>query len=162
MDMALDLNRGVITKFHPRNGMKISQYIDSPGVYYTDTAELVPPELARQAGFNVEKDMRNKLKNERLAAAKRQIELEMRQEEDAIAEALSGKSGFDVRHVGGGQYALFGKDGKQLTRVAMTKADAELLLGKKVEADPNDPSVPAATPTPTADLSAVLGAPVAS
>jgi hypothetical protein len=157
---SLDLNRGVMTKFHPQNGMKISQYIDSPGVYYTDTAEPVPPELARQAGFNVEKDMRNKLKNERLAAAKRQIEAEMRQEEDAIAEALSGKSGFDVRHIGGGQYALFGKDGKKLTRVAMTKADAELLLGRTVEADANDPSA-AATPQ-TADLGALLGAPVAS
>lgn len=156
----LDLNRGVMTKFHPQNGMRISKYIDTPGSYYTDTAEPVAPELARQAGFDVEKDMREKLKQERLAAAKRAIEAELREEEDAIAEALSGKSGFDVRHLGGGQYALFGKDGKKLTRVAMTKADAELLLGKAIESDANDPSAAAATPP--ADLRALLGAPVAS
>lgn len=137
--MALDLNRGCLIRFHPANRMQIAMYIDSPGEYYTETGSPVAPELARQAGFDVEKDMRQKVANARLAAAKRQIEAEMRAEEDAIAQVLSDRSKLDVRHIGGGQYALFDKvNGKQLTKVAMTKADIEVLIGA-VPADPSDP-----------------------
>lgn len=149
----LDLDRGVIVKFHPANRMQIAMYVDSPGVYYTETGEPVAPELARQAGFKVENLLREKLKLERLAAFRRQLDAEMREEEEAFAQALSNKSNHDVRHIGGGQYALFSKDGKKLTRVAMTKADVELLVGKTVDADPNDPNVA----QPVSDLSALIG-----
>lgn len=135
----LDLDRGVTIRFHPSNRMQVCMYDDTPGVYYTQTGDPIAPELARQAGYYVERDIRRKLANERLAAARRTIEAELRAEEDAIASALSDKAKMDVRHIGGGQYALFSKDGKQLTKVAMTKADIELLVGA-VPADPNDPA----------------------
>lgn len=135
----LDLDRGVTIRFHPANRMQVAMYDDSPGVYYTQTGDPIAAELARQAGFDVERDIRRKIANERLAAARRQIEAELKAEEDVIASALSDRSKMDVRHIGGGQYALFSKDGKQLTRVAMTKADIEILIGA-VPTDPNDPA----------------------
>lgn len=152
----LDLDRGVEIRFHPANRMQVAMYLDSPGAYYTQTGEPIAAELARQAGFNVERDIRRKVANERLAAARRQIEAELRAEEDVIAQAFSDKSKMDVRHVGGGQYALFSKvDGKRLTRVAMTKADVEIMLGGAVQTDQHD----SVSPAQPADLSALLGTP---
>lgn len=141
----LDLDRGVTIRFHPSNRMQIAMYDDTPGAYVTQTGDFVAPELARQAGFDVERDIRRKVANERLAAARRQIEAELREEEEIIASALSGKSKMDVRHIGGGQYALFSKEGKQLTKVAMTRADIELLVGA-VPADPSDPNAGSTEP----------------
>lgn len=142
----LDLDRGVTIRFHPSNRMQIAMYDDTPGAYITQTGEFVAPELARQAGFDVERDIRRKVANERLAAARRQIEAELREEEEIIASALSGKSKMDVRHIGGGQYALFAKGtDKQLTKVAMTRADIELLVGA-VPADPSDPNAGSTEP----------------
>lgn len=137
--MKLDLNRGVVTRFH-RSGVKVSMYRDTPGEYYTEDGKRIDARFAREAGFDVERDMREKVKNERLAAYKAQLESEMRSEEDALAQVASNRSAYDVRHVGAGQYAVFDKEGKRLTRVAMTKADLEMLIGASVDADPNDPS----------------------
>lgn len=136
--ITLDLDRGVRTRFH-KSGMSISMYKDDPGTYYTDNAEVVDPKFAKEAGFNVEADVRQKVKNDRLAAYEKQLNDEMQSEEDALAQAMSDNSSVDVRHIGGGQYAIFDKGGKQLTRVAMTRADVELLIGP-VEADSNDPN----------------------
>jgi hypothetical protein len=149
----LDLDRGVEIRFYPGNRMQIAMYADAPGAYYDATGKPVAAELARGAGFDVEKNLRKKVAQERLAAARKQIEAELRAEEDVIAEALSDKSKMDVRHVGGGQYALFSKEnGKRLTKVAMTKADVEIMLGAAVPTDRNDSVSPALT-----DLSKLLG-----
>ena len=136
--MGLDLNRGVTLRFHP-TGIKIGTYDAAPGVYYLETGDLLEDaRLAKEAGFDVERDLRTKLKNERLAKYKAELDAEMQSEEDALASAMSKRGNVDVRHIGGGQYAIFDKSGTRLTRVAMTKADVELLVGP-VEADPNDP-----------------------
>ena len=75
----------------------------------------------------------------------------MRSEEDALAAAMSKSSNVDVRHIGAGQYAVFDKQGKRLTRVAMSKADVELLVGP-VQSDPNDPKADDLAPGSAADF----------
>lgn len=125
--MALDLNRGIISKKHAASGIRVSAYIDNPGEYFDERGEPVAPQIAQQAGFDVEKDAREKLKQERLEAYRKQVEQELADEEENIAQALSGDK-HDVRHIGGGQYAIF--DGEErLTKVGMSAADVKLMLG---------------------------------
>src|SRR4051812_3762451 len=108
--MRIDLDRGVMQRFHPQ-GMKISMYIDSPGVYLTENSEPVAVELAEAAGFDTKKHAKDKIKQEKTAAFKAQLERDMASEEDAIGQALSGDGKVDVRPIGGGQYAIFDKSG---------------------------------------------------
>ena len=157
----LDLNRGVRTRFHA-SGMKVCMYVDDPGVYMTEGGQPLDVKFAREAGFDVEKDLRQRAINQRMAEYRRKLEEEARSEEDALAQAASDRSNYRVQHIGAGQYAIFDKGGKRLTRVAMTKADVELLVGP-IDADPNDPNsmVPSALPdvgeNPSANLDELLG-----
>lgn len=134
----LDLDRGVTVRFHP-SGMKVCMYDDDPGVYLTEGAQPLNVQIAREAGYDVEKDLRQRAVNQRMAEYRRKLEEEARSEEDALAQAATDRSNYRVQHIGAGQYAIFDKGGKRLTRVAMTKQDVELLVGP-IEADPNDPS----------------------
>lgn len=126
--MALDLNRGVMTKFHP-SGIKVNMYLDDPGTYLDDRGQPLDEKFAIQAGFNVERDKREKLKQLKLKAYKEQLDREMQSEEEALAEAMSQSGKVDVRHIGGGQFAIFDKTGARMTKVAMTRADVEALIG---------------------------------
>jgi hypothetical protein len=146
--MALDINRGCYIRFHPSGNMKVAMYMDNPGVYMDESGNPLDERFARDSGFDVDKDRREKLKLDRLAAYKAKLEADMASEEDTIAGMLTNKGDYDVRHIGGGQYAVFDKDGKKLTKVAMTKADVELLVGA-VPTDPNDPATPTAATAPT-------------
>jgi hypothetical protein len=124
--MALDLNRGVMTKFHS-NGMKVSMYLDDPGTYLDDRGEKLDPKLATQAGFDVEKDRKKKVAQIKLAQYKDQLEKEMASEEEALARVLSQNGGHDVRHIGGGQFAVFDSRNKKV--MTGTREEVEILIG---------------------------------
>lgn len=132
--MALDLNRGVKTKFHP-SGLTVNMYLDDPGVYLTATGDPIDSKLAEQAGFDLAKMNAERVKMAKLKAYKEQLERELQSEEESLAAAFSQSEKHDVRHIGGGQYAVFDKDGKRVTKVAMSKADVELLVGKLPESE---------------------------
>lgn len=132
--MALDLNRGVKTKFHP-SGMSVNMYLDDPGVYLTASGDPMDAELAKQAGFDLERMNLERVKQLKLKAYREQLDRELQSEEDNLAAAFSQSDKHDVRHIGGGQYAVFDKDGKRVTKVAMSKADVELLVGKLPESE---------------------------
>lgn len=134
MGERINLDRGVMQRFHP-GGMRISMYLDSPGVYLTENGDPVPELLAEQAGFDVKKHAKDKVKQEKVAAFKAQLERDMASEEDAISQALSGEGRVDVRPIGGGQYAIFDKEGKRMTKVAMSRADAEAIVGPLPDAE---------------------------
>lgn len=151
MAQALDLNRGVMTKFHP-SGIKVSMYIDDPGTYYADNGQALAEELAAQAGFDIDRNKREKVKLLKMKAYKEQLEREMQSEEDALADAMSKGDNHDVRHIGGGQYAIFDKaTGARITRVAMSKADVELLIGPLKEAPAGDEHSPTPDDSSEAD-----------
>lgn len=132
--MALDLDRGVKIRVHPQSRMKIAMYIDEPGDYYSEAGDPIDAKLAEAAGFDVKADARRKLVNRQVADYKRKLESEMQSQEEAIAIALSEGGEYDVRHVGAGQYALFGADGVRVTPGTMSKADIEVLIGRKIDA----------------------------
>lgn len=124
--MALDLNRGVMTKFHP-TGMRVSMYLDDPGRYYDDRGDPLADEFAKAAGFDLEKNRKEKAKQVRMAAYKAELDKEYASAEESLAAELSRNGGHDVRAIGGEQYALFGKDGKKV--MVGSRADIELMVG---------------------------------
>jgi hypothetical protein len=124
--MALDLNRGVIHRFHP-NGMRISMYLDDPGTYLDDRGKAMAEELAKAAGFNLDKHRRDKLKQLKLAEYKKTLDAEYASQEEALAQELSRNGGHDVRSVGGDQFALFSKDGKKV--MVGSRQEIELMVG---------------------------------
>lgn len=145
--MALNLNRGVTMRKHP-SGMAVAMYDDTPGSYMTERGEPLDAEFAKQAGFNVGADQRRAAVNKRVADYQKQLEDELKSEEDALASIMSDAGNYDVRHIGGGQYAIFDKDGERMTRVAMTKKDVELLIGP-IDVDIKDEVVTEAPTAPT-------------
>jgi hypothetical protein len=124
--MALNLNRGVMTKFHP-SGLKVSMYIDDPGTYLDDRGDRLDEAFAKAAGFDLDKNRREKLKQLKLAEYKAQLDREYASHEERLATELSNNGGHDVRHIGGGQYALFDKDGAKV--MVGSREEIELLVG---------------------------------
>lgn len=124
--MSIDLDRGCIIRQHS-SGIRIAMYYDSPGDYYDERGVLVSRDFAQQAGFDVADLEKQKQKSKRLKVFQQQLEREYSSEQDRIAEAISAGGKLKARHIGGGQYAIF--DGEnQLTKYAMTKEDAALVL----------------------------------
>lgn len=135
--MKIDLDRGVSIRVHG-SGMRIYMYKDEPGVFYDPTGGRVKPELAAEAGFNVEELTRERKKLAALAAAKRRIDEEFATAEDDMRSILSVDTGHEVRHLGFGNYAVFDASGRQLTKRAMTKAQATALLEGLIPRDDAD------------------------
>ena len=119
-----------MTKFHP-SGLKVSMYFDDPGTYYDDRGNKIDESFAKGAGFDLEKNRRDKLKLLKLEQYKRQLDQEYASAEELLAEELARNGGHDVRSVGGGQFALFGKDGKRV--MVGSREEIELLVGKLPE-----------------------------
>lgn len=72
----VDVNRGCHIRIHKATGMAIYMYIEMPGVFLNDHARPVPPELAAEAGFDVDKLLRDRRKREALLKATQAVEAE--------------------------------------------------------------------------------------
>lgn len=59
---------------HTPEGMAVYMLVEAPGVFLNDHNRPVSPEIARLAGFPVEKFLRMRAKNEAMAKAQKQIE----------------------------------------------------------------------------------------
>lgn len=124
--MALDLNRGVMTKIHP-TGIRVNMYLDDPGTYLDDRGEPLDPKLAEGAGFDLERDKIEKMKKIKMAQYKAMLEEEYMTAENRLASEMSKRSNFDVRPLGGNQYAAFSKGGEKI--MVGKKEEIELLVG---------------------------------
>ena len=88
----IDVNRGAMYRRSEAVGnIGIWMYIDTPGVYYDDHENEVSEEIARTAGYDVERFRKDRIRRERLAAASSAIEAELEiagsaGEEEVLAE----------------------------------------------------------------------------
>jgi len=73
---ALDLDRGLRMRKHPQ-GWYIAEYKDSPGEYVNIYGEPVSPELATEAGFNVQESRKQALRGKLLLEARAKIDAEV-------------------------------------------------------------------------------------
>jgi hypothetical protein len=126
---AINYDRGVIFKEHPANGMKIYMYVDKPGEYLTIHGHVIGQSLADEAGFDVARYGRERLKRERMSQAAALIEAELEKntvEEEVVHE----QGGWKVVSIGLGRHKVQDPDGNTITNVYMPKEQAMLLVGQ--------------------------------
>lgn len=77
MSKEIDYRRGVRKRVHPASGVEIFMYKDQPGVFLNAFGKEVGEDIAHQAGYNVDKLKRAKLRQERMELARQTIEEEL-------------------------------------------------------------------------------------
>lgn len=124
--MSIERSRGAIIRFHP-SGFRVVMYKDAPGEYVDERGEKFPVAIAKAAGFNVEKLAKERDKQERMVAFKEKLDRDYASEEERLAAALSTDGELSVKHIGGGQYAIY-NGASRVTHTALNKTEAEALI----------------------------------
>lgn len=127
----LDVNRGVVIRFHPM-GIKVAMYRDEPGVFIDVNGNELSRDVARAAGYDVDRLLRERAKAERLAEFHAELEDEFQKREREIDEGIKREfddgAALEMRKLGVG-YAIFNsRTGKKLTSVSMSYKDASSLI----------------------------------
>lgn len=125
--LKIDYNRGVMIMTHNASGMNVYMYLDTPGDYLNAFEGPVSEQLAKEAGYDVEKYGKEKIKRIRMAQAKEAIEAELNNA-DVTNEVVREKNGFKVVDIGLGRHKVEDPDGNTLTAVYLPKEQAFFLL----------------------------------
>lgn len=124
----VDYDRGVIIINHATTGMDIFMYVDEPGKYFNAHSAPVSEQLAKEAGYDVAKLGKERLKKDRKEQAFQMIEQELSSENDVKEEVVSEKNGFKVVATGAGRHHVVDPDGNRLSRFPLSKEDATKLM----------------------------------
>lgn len=131
----IDLDRGAMMKRVMATGVDVYMYTDTPGVYLNAFGGVASPELAKEAGYDIEKYGKEKLRRERMDQAMREIEAELNM--DTIERSVHKElKGFKSINIGLGRYIVMDPEGNQLTKQPISREQSELLLEKLVPSDP--------------------------
>lgn len=133
----INFDRPTIIRRIPDLGMDVFMYKDAPGVFLSAHGTEVGIELARRAGFDVERWQKVKLRRERQAAAMDLIEKEMGDELDTGRKTLvEERAGFRIFKAGNsGQHWVEDPDGVSLTKgTPLTLELARMILNNLVPA----------------------------
>lgn len=120
----IDLDRGVSIRTH-RKGFRVCMYKSEPGIFYDANGVEVDVSLAKEAGFDVERLTRERLKMKAIEQAKKKVEAEFMERTEEVTKVLSSAEPV-VKHVAFGKYAIF--EGDDRITDLMTKEQANELL----------------------------------
>ena len=134
MPTNIDFDRGVIIKQH-KSGAQIYMYRAEPGHYLSSFGSEVSEELAKEAGFDIERFSKARLKGERMATAMAAIEEEL-SAEPGEEKVVADRKGFTVVDIGMGRHVVKDPDGNNLVADPMPKDVALLLLEKLTPDEP--------------------------
>jgi hypothetical protein len=135
---AIDRNRGGVQRSTP-SGIKVFEYSDEPGVYYTMKGVPVSDEIASEARFDVEagrkERRRRELYDEAREKADRQVEEEMEKiDQDGGAPATNvpppAGTNLSMVHRGGGRYEIQDPEGNSVLDGTLTKKEAKAFLAE--------------------------------
>ena len=133
----LDLNRGVIKRFHP-HGMQICMYMDTPGVYCDEDGRPVSDELATGSGYDVAKLAQDRERGRLEGEFKRQLDTQFNQIADKLAQlSADGPEGVEIRELGNNLFAIY-RDDERFTPFDLTISEAESLLSSILPEVGND------------------------
>lgn len=122
--MKIDYNRGVMKRHH-QTGVEVYMYLDTPGVYLNAFEMPVSEKLAKEAGYDVEKLGKDKLRRERMATAAALIEQELADENDMERKVEVEVNGLRLVNIGKDRFVVEDPDGARLTPVPLTHAMAQ-------------------------------------
>ena len=127
----INYDRGVIISQHKSSGMDVYMYVDTPGVYLNAFGTPIDEQLAKEAGFDVVKYGKDRVKRERMAAAMGAIEHELEiANEEGNKKTVKEQNGFKVIDIGLGRHYVEDPDGNRLTATPLPLEQSVLLLDK--------------------------------
>ena len=133
MARKIDYDRGVIISQHKASGMDVFMYVDTPGVYLNAFGTPVSDQLAKEAGYDVEKFGKDKLKRERMAKAMTAIEAELAiADEVGKKNVIEEKGGFKIVDLGVGRHYVEDAEGNRLNSIPLPVEQARVLLAQLV------------------------------
>lgn len=134
MAFNIDYDRGVHKRTDLVSGVNIYMYVDDPGVYYNEHGTQVDEQLARQAGFPVDEQVKKRELKKRLKAAHDAImkELQVAAETKVVVKE---KKGFSIVDIGLERHQILSPEGDVLTEHPLPRAEAEKVLDMIVPDD---------------------------
>lgn len=136
-DRKIDYDRGVIINAHKASGMDVFMYVDDPGNYLNAHGGKVSSELAAEAGYDIQKLEKERVRRERKLTASQLIDAELADDKDVSQEVVEERDGYKLVSTGLGRHYVLDPDGNKLTPVHMSLEVATKLLDgmapKKVE-----------------------------
>ena len=149
----IDYDRGVHIRTHHSTGVDVYMYVDTPGVYLSQHGTPVSEDMARQAGFPVDEQVKARELQRRLKAAHEAVYAEMNAGE-AAQKVVEERDGFTIVDIGLGRHVIKSPDGDQLTDIPLPLEQAQAVLAQLVpdEKAPPEPVVSAAPASGSGNL----------
>lgn len=127
----MDADRGYAMRVIDGSGVQVYMYLDEPGIFRNAFGQEVDESLARLAGFDVDRLLKERAKRERLKAAFEQIEAEMA-EGEAKQEVALERSGYTLIDLGLGRFQIKDPEGGLLTAMPVPEEVARRLFDQLV------------------------------
>lgn len=124
----IDYDRGVIINVHQASGIDVFMYVDDPGKFLTAHGTPVTDILAKEAGYDVEKLAKDRVKKSRKEQALQMIDAELADDKDVKEDIVEEKNGWKIITTGLGRHHLIDPDGNRLTSVPQPLEAAQKLL----------------------------------
>lgn len=127
--MAIDVDRGVVSRLHRETGVRVYMYFDKPGYYYNEHEKPLSEEFAGQAGFPVELHAKERFRSEKMAEFNAQLSQRLADAEEASEkEVLKEKGEYKVLAMAYGAAIVVDADGQKVTPHPIPKEQAFGLL----------------------------------
>lgn len=127
----MDADRGYAMRVIDGSGVQVYMYMDEPGIFRNAFGQEVDDSLARLAGFDVDRLLKERAKRERMKAAFEQIEAEMA-EGEAKQEVALERSGYTLIDLGLGRFQIKDPEGGLLTAQPVPEEVARKLFDQLV------------------------------
>lgn len=127
-DRLIDYDRGAIINQHTQTGMEVFMYIDEPGVYLDAHLNQVPDLIAAQAGYDVEKLAKERVKKDRKAQAMKMIDEELADDKDNNQTCVDASHGFKLVSTGLGRHHVLDPEGNRLNNHPLTEEQGRKLM----------------------------------
>lgn len=126
-ERVIDYDRGVIIQSH-HSGMDVFMYVDTPGVFLTAHGKDVSEQIAAEAGYDVAKLMKERIRRERIDQATKLISKELEDEKDLVENVVEEREGWKLVSTGLGRHNVVDPDGNILNRSPLVLDSAKRLF----------------------------------
>lgn len=155
-DRKIDYDRGVIIRTAADIGMDIFMYRGAPGVYLNAHGHQVGEEIAKMAGFDVDRYRLQKKRKEAMAAAASAVDAELLASETTdVRTVVEEKDGYKIILLSAGRHVVEDPDGNVLTQGVVLTLDMARRVLQNIAAGPTE--APAPKPKPAVEAPSAAG-----
>lgn len=109
---AIDYDKGVLKRKHPA-GLDVYMYVNEPGVFRNGHGNEVDKELAREAGYEVDRLVKERRRRARVAEATKMIDEEFSHE--VAHKVVDTVNGYKIVQVNGERHTILDPDNNVMT-----------------------------------------------